>query len=151
MHKLLTAVALFAFAGTLLAQSPFTGTWKLDSAQSKYTTGDPPKDVTVVIEEQGANYTVTATGTSADGSPLVVKYATPVKGGMGKMESGPYDSISAKYISASERVNTYKKGGKVVATRHYVVSKDGKTMMSSAKGIGPAGKPIDGKDVFVKQ
>ena len=151
MHKLLTAVALFAFAGTLLAQSPLTGTWKLDSAQSKYTTGSPPKDVTLVIEEQGSNFAVTGNGTNADGSPLAVKYTLPVKGGMGKMEGGPYDSISVKYISANERVNTYKKGGKVVATRHLVVSKDGKTMTTNVKGVSATGQAVDGKDVFVKQ
>jgi hypothetical protein len=36
MHKLISAVALFAFAGALFAESPFTETWKLDAAKTKY-------------------------------------------------------------------------------------------------------------------
>ncbi|MBV9765035.1 MAG: hypothetical protein JOZ48_09350, partial [Acidobacteriaceae bacterium] len=80
MHKLISTFALFAFATTSFAQSPFVGTWKLDTAKTKYTAGDPAKDVTLVVEEQGDNLQVTATGTNADGSPLSVKYTVPVKG-----------------------------------------------------------------------
>lgn len=81
MHKLISTIAVFALASTLLAQSPFAGTWKLDTAKTKYSAGEPPKDVTLVIEEQGDNLQVTATGTNADGSPLSVKYTVPIKGG----------------------------------------------------------------------
>ncbi|MBV9303099.1 MAG: hypothetical protein JOY53_13395, partial [Acidobacteriaceae bacterium] len=96
MHKLISTFALFAFATTLFAQSPFVGTWKLDTAKTKYTAGDPAKDVTLVVEEQGDNLQVTATGTNADGSPLSVKYTVPVKGGAGQVQEGPYDAISSK-------------------------------------------------------
>jgi len=117
MHKLISTFGLFAFATTLFAQSPFVGTWKLDTAKTKYTTGEPPKDVTLVIEEQGDNLQVTATGTNADGSALSVKYTVPVKGGAGQVQEGPYDAVSSKAISAKVRENSYSKGGKEVASR----------------------------------
>lgn len=151
MQKLISAVALFAFAGTLLAESPFVGTWKLNPAETKYTTGDPAKDVTVVIEEQGDNLHVTATGTNADGSPLSVKYTVPVKGGEGKVEEGPYDGMSAKAMSAHVRDNTYTKDGKTVSARHWVVSKDGKTMRAMVKGMNPQGNTVAGTEVYDKQ
>lgn len=152
MHKIISAVALFAFAGTLLsAESPFVGTWKYNAAESKYSTGQPPKDLTIVIEEQGDNLHIAATGTNADGSPLSVKYTVPVKGGEGKMEEGPYDAISSKTISTYVRENTYSKNGKVVATRRTAVSKDGKTLKSTVKGMSTTGKTIAGTDVYDKQ
>ena len=151
MHKLIRVVALFAFTGVLFAQSPFTGTWKLDTAKTKYTTGEPPKDLTLTIEEQGDNIQVSGTGTNADGSPLSVKYSVPVSGGAGQIQEGPYDAVSSKRISANVRENSYTKNGKDVASRRVVVSKDGKTMRSTVKGINAIGKAINGTDVFQKQ
>jgi hypothetical protein len=151
MHKLIRAVALFTFIGVLFAQSPFAGTWKLDTAKTKYTTGEPPKDLTLTIEEQGDNIQVSGTGTNADGSPLSVKYSVPVSGGAGQVQEGPYDAVSSKRISANVRENSYTKNGKDVASRRVVVSKDGKTMRSTVTGINAIGKPIKGTDVFQKQ
>ena len=145
-------MVLFAFAGTLFAQSPFAGTWKLDTAKTKYSTGEPPKDVTLVIEEQGDNLQVTAKGTNADGSPISVKYMVPIKGGAGQLEEdSAHDAVSSKAVSANVRENSYSKDGKVVITRRIAVSKDGKTMRSTVKGVNPAGQTIAGTDVFEKQ
>jgi hypothetical protein len=151
LSKLISIIALFAFAGTLFAQSPFAGTWKLDTAKTKYSTGEPPKELTLVIEEQGDNLQVAATGTNADGSPLSLKYTVPVKGGAGQVQGGSYDAINSKVVSANVRDNSYSKDGKEVTTRRVVVSKDGKTMRSTVKGMGAAGKTIAGTDVFEKQ
>lgn len=151
MQKVIPAVALCIFTGTLLAQSPFVGTWKLDTAKTKYTTGMPPKDVTLVIEEQGDNLQVSATGTNADGSALSVKYTVPEKGGAGQVQDGPYDAITSKRISANVRQNSYMKNGKEVASRHQVVSRDGKTLRSSVKGTNTQGNTVAGIDVFEKQ
>jgi hypothetical protein len=151
MHKLISAVALFAFASTMFGQSPFAGTWKLDPAKTKYTTGEAPKDVTLVIEEQGDNLQVTATGTNADGSPISVKYTVPVKGGSGQVQEGPYTAISSRVVSANVRTNTYSKDGKVVSSRRVMVSKDGKTMRSTVKGMNLTGQTVAGTDVYDKQ
>jgi hypothetical protein len=151
VHKLISTIAVLAFAGTLFAQSPFAGTWKLDAAKTKYTTGEPPKDVTLVVQEQGDNLQVTATGTNADGSPLSIKYTVPVKGGAGHVQEGPYDAISSKVVSAHVRQNSYSKNGKEVSSRRVVVSKDGKMMRSTVKGTNPTGQTVRGADVYEKQ
>jgi hypothetical protein len=152
MRKLIWPGALILFAGALFAQSPFAGTWKIDTAKTKYKTGAPPKDLTLVIEEKGDEIQVTASGTNADGSPLTLKYTVPEKGGAGKVEEGAaYDGVTSKRVSADVRDNTYTKNGKEVATRHVVVSKDGKTMRSSIKGVNAQGNAISGTDVFEKQ
>lgn len=151
MHKLISTVGFLTLAATLFAQSAFVGTWKLNTAKTKYSAGEPPKDVTLVIEEQGDNLQVTATGTNADGSPISVKYTVPAKGGEGQVQQGPFDAISSTVVSANVRENRYSKDGKQVTSRRVVVSRDGKTMRSSVKGVNAQGKPVVGTDVYDKQ
>ncbi|MBB5317295.1 hypothetical protein [Tunturibacter empetritectus] len=151
MRKILCALALLAFATPLLASDPFVGTWTLNSAKTKYTTGTAPKNVTLVIEEQGASLQVTGTGTTGDGSPISVKYTVPVKGGVGSVMEGDFDGVSSKVVSSHSRVNTFTKAGKEIRTRHAVVSADGKMLSTSVKGTGADGKPVAGEDVYDKQ
>jgi hypothetical protein len=151
MRKLLCLLTLLVFATPLFAADPFAGTWKLNTAKTKYTTGTPPKEITLVIEEQGPNLLVTATGTNSDGSPISVKYTVPISGGAGTMQEGDNSGITSKQISANVRENNYSKDGKELRTRHMVVSKDGKTMTSKVKGTNPNGKLVDGTDVYDKQ
>lgn len=151
MRKIMYALVLLAFATPLFASDPFTGTWKLNPDKTKYTTGAPPKELTAVIEQQGANIQVTATGTYDDGSPLSVKYTIPAKGGVGTVQEGDFDGISAKMVSSHVREMHYMKGGKEIRTRRMVLSADGKTMQTTVKGTNAAGKEVAGVDFFDKQ
>jgi hypothetical protein len=144
-------IAMLAVAMPLFAADPFLGTWKLDPAKSNYTAGSAPKDVTIVIEEQGDTYQVSATGTYADGSPISVKYTIPKGGGTGTVQEGPFDAVTSKRVSARARENTYTKNGKETMSRRVVVSRDGKTLRNTVKGTGPQGTRVAGVDVFNKQ
>jgi hypothetical protein len=151
MRKLLCLLALLVSATPLFAADPFVGTWTLNAAKTKYTTGTPPKNITLVIEEQGPNLQVTATGTSSDGSPISVKFTIPESGGKGSVQQGDANGITSKRVSANVRDNSYTKDGKEIRSRHIVISKDGKTMTSKVKGTNPNGSPVDGTDVYDKQ
>ena len=151
MRKLLCLLTLLVFATPLFAAEPFAGTWTLNTAKTKYTTGSPPTNVTLVIEEQGTNLLTTVTGTNSDGSPISIKFTVPISGGTGSIQAGDANGITSKRISANVRENTYTKDGKEIRTRHMVISKDGKTMTSKVKGMNPAGSPVDGTDVYDKQ
>jgi len=152
MSKVICSAVVLLFASALFAESPMVGTWKLDAAKSKFSRGDLPKGVTLVIEQKGEDLLVSASGTNGDGSPLSIKYTIPEKGGAGTLqEGGAYDGLSSKLVSTDVRENTYTKNGKIVTTRRNVVSKDGKTMRSTVKGINMQGKPISGTEVFEKQ
>jgi hypothetical protein len=49
-----TALTLCVFTGTLVASDNlFLGTWKLNTAKSKYSPGPAPKEVTVKFEQDG--------------------------------------------------------------------------------------------------
>jgi hypothetical protein len=151
MRKLLCLLTLLVCATPLFAADPFVGTWTLNTAKTKYTTGTPPKNITLVIEEQGPNLQVTATGTSSDGSPISVKFTIPESGGKGSVQQGDANGITSKRVSANVRDNSYTKDGKEIRSRHIVISKDGKTMTSKVKGTNPNGSPVDGTDVYDKQ
>lgn len=151
MRKLVLTTALFSLSASLFAASPFVGTWKLDPNETKYTSGTPPKEVTLTIEEHGDELQVSATGTYADGTPISVKYTVPERGGAAKVEQGPFDAMTAKRISARERLNTYTKEGKQIITRRFMVSKDGKELRETLKGTDQKGNPVDGVDRFDRQ
>ena len=151
MRKLLCLLALLVFATPLFAAEPFAGTWTLNTAKTKYTTGTPAKNVTLVIEEQGTNLQTTVTGTSSDGSPISAKFTVPISGGTGTVQEGDFNGITSKRVSANVRDNSYTKDGKEIRSRHMVISKDGKTMTSKVKGTNPNGNPVDGTDVYDKQ
>lgn len=151
MRKIIYIVALLGLATPLFAADPFLGTWKLDPEKTKYTTGTPAKDVTLVIEEQGDSYQVTASGSYQDGSPISVKYTVPKAGGAGTAKEGPFDAVTSRRVSARVRENRYTKNGKETVSRRIVVSQDGKTMRITVTGTDAQGKSIAGLDVFDKQ
>jgi len=151
MRKLLCLLALLGLSAPLFAADPFAGTWTLNTAKTKYTTGTPAKNVTLVIEEQGTNLQTTVTGTSSEGSPISAKFTVPISGGKGTVQEGDFNAITSRLISANVRENTYTKDGKEVRSRHIVISKDGKTMTSKVKGMNPGGNQVEGIDVYDKQ
>jgi hypothetical protein len=155
MKRLLVfaAVVMAVMAsGLLLAQSnPFVGTWKLNPAKSKYTSGAPPKEEKFTLQMVGDQDQIAVNGTAADGSPISMKYEVPEKGGAGKFLSGPYDAVSGKLIDANTRELSIMKAGKEMVHLHSVVSKDGKTIRLTVKGTNAQGEPVSGVSVWEKQ
>src|SRR5579883_602406 len=131
-------VLLLAGAGVMLAQSDsIVGTWKLNPAKSKYTSGLAPKSETLSVAQAGDQYQVSITGMAPDGTPISVKYTVPVKGGAGKVQAGFYDAVSAKKINDNTLELSEMKNGKEMLHVRVVVSKDGKTQRATVKGIDP--------------
>ncbi len=147
MRKYMCIFVPLVFAGALLAEDPFTGTWKLDKAQS---TGDAiPQDETVVILDTGNTVHVTVKGTDADGMPIAVTYVVPMAGGDGQISQGPYDAVSETQVNDNTRDVTYGQKGKR-SKHHQVVSKDGKTMTVTNSGQDAHGNSVDSTEVYHK-
>jgi hypothetical protein len=152
MHFPRITLALLGLAGALFAADPFVGTWKLNAAKSKFKAGEPPKEQTVVIEQQGDNIRLTITGTSATGAPISYGYTVPAAGGKGTVQESPiFDSVSTKRVDPDTRETMYLKAGKQVMTVRAVAAKDGKTMRVTVKGTDAQGKPVDGVALYEKQ
>jgi hypothetical protein len=146
------AFVLLAFATTLLAADPFVGTWKMNSAKTKYKEGTAPKEQTVTITETGKDMVVKIAGTADNGTPIAVSFSVPAAGGAGKLiEGSSYDGVSGKRHGANERETMYKKGGKTVYTTHSKVADDGNTLVSTSKGINVLGQKVEGEVFYDKQ
>lgn len=142
---------VLASAALLFAADPYVGTWKLNTAKTKYKTGTPPKAATATMTESGSDLIIKVTGIAADGKNTLVSYSVPKAGGTGKFlaPNPAYDGISSKHIAADEREITYTKGGKVVYTTHSKLS--GNTLTVHVKGVNPSGQTIDATSVYERE
>src|SRR5215470_9594988 len=72
----IAAMLLVALAASVsvAAADEQSGTWKMNSAKSKFSPGPAPKEVTVKIEADENHIKVNADGTNGDGTPIHVEY-----------------------------------------------------------------------------
>jgi hypothetical protein len=147
------ALALFISTGAGFGAEPFEGTWKLDPRKTKFTQGTAPRELTVVIERHADQLKFTNTGTDANGSPTLLVYTAPLRGGQLKFTStqGPYNGGFQKRIDAYTREAIYTKDGTEVRSIHGVVGKDGRSLTLTVKGIDSQGNPLVGILVLNKQ
>lgn len=141
---------LMAFAGALIAADPFVGTWKLNSAKTKYITGTAPKEQIVTFSEEGSDLHVVVKGTSSEGQTISSHFTVPTAGGTGKIIESPYEGVSAKSVNVNERDTSFSKGGKVVYTANAKRSADGKTMTVAVKGTNALGQTVAGTAFYDK-
>lgn len=147
-------IAVVALAATTTAQGkePWTGTWKLNLAKSKYSPGPPPKSLTVTITSPNGGIkqvvdTVPATGAALhyEATGMFDSKDVPVKGNPNA------DTQAFKKISDRSYEVTAKKGGKVVQTSVVVISADGKTRTNTQTGTTADGKPVKNVLIYDRQ
>jgi hypothetical protein len=131
-------------AGQIFAQAnPLFGTWKLNTAKSKYTGMPAPKEMTRTVEAAGDSVKYTNSGTAADGSAIsatyTLKYDSKDYPITGQVPFGA-DMIAIKKINDYTYEATLKKGGEAVSSTKAVVSKDGKVTTLTAHGIADPSK-----------
>jgi formylglycine-generating enzyme required for sulfatase activity len=148
---LLTLVVCFVGAAAALAADANVGTWKLNSAKSKFTPGTPKND-TVIVEVAGDNMKVTVDGTDGDGKPAHNTW-TGKFDGKDYPVTGDAASDMRSYTKVNDRTLTLtlKKDGKVTTTGRIVVSADGKSRTVTTTGTDPQGKKVSGTAVYDKQ
>jgi hypothetical protein len=153
MKKVLSLIALAAvfFASHAFAADPVMGTWKLNVAKSKFSTGAVLTAGTRVYTETNGLYTLDQKLTGADGKEM----ANRVQYRDGKEEkqatAGPADTTLAKKIDANTWDFDLKKDGKVIGHVHRVVSTDGNTLTVHNTGVQLSGAKGDQTLVFDKQ
>ena len=128
------------------------GTWKLNVAKSKFNPGPAPKSTTLTFKPTatGVSFTfdsVTAEGQTThgqnnetfDGRPYAVKFSN--FSGM----------RTTKWVDAFTLTEVNTLDGKVRTSRTMVISKDGKTLTVTAKGINDQGQATNNIAVLEKQ
>lgn len=142
-------------SGAVLAQSnPAVGTWKLNTAKSKFSPGPALQSLTITIEAQGDGIKSSAEVTAADGSHTASSYTANYDGKDNPISGtgpGGADTVALKRINSNTTKSTFKKAGKVVRMSRLVISKDGTVMKITAKGTSPDGKPVSDVLVLDKQ
>lgn len=153
MRRVLLAFVVVLGAVVVSAQSDSSiGTWKLNSAKTKYDPGPAPKGNIVIITAAGQGIKVSAKGVDAEGKLTGTDYTATYDGKDAPVAGSPaYDSVSIKRIDASTTESTRKKAGKVVQTARRVISSDGKTMTITTTGTDEKGRKIHNVGVFDKQ
>jgi hypothetical protein len=153
MKKLLTLLllgSLFA-ASSAFAADPIVGTWTLNVAKSKFTSGPGPKAATRVYTESDGVYTLKQTTTGSDGkeAPFKVQY----REGQDETVTGAngVDSIHATKVNANTWDFALKSGGKKVGHVHRTVSADGKVLTVHNTGRQPSGATGNDTLVFDKE
>jgi hypothetical protein len=129
-------------AVTQAQEDPFVGTWKLNLAQSKYGTTQPPKSMMRTVVAQGGGYKIAYEGVGSDGSRIAYSYVTSFDGkdvpvsGMGQPDGA--DTIAATR-DARTATETFKTAGKVVAKAQGALSRNGKSYVVSSNGYPSPG------------
>jgi hypothetical protein len=140
---LVSAVVLVAQADHTNA---FTGTWKLNAAQSQYQPGPGPQSATVTMAPDG-RFALKAV--DPQGRPGQYSYTWSV----GK--EVPVEGIAEATVSTELRGHTadrtMKIADKIVQTAHAVVSPDGRTMTVTVNVPDTQGHPAQIVEIYDKQ
>ena len=127
------------------------GTWKLNEAKSNVSPGTP-KNTTVVYMAMGDSVMVTVDGVDSDGKPTHNEWTGKYDGKDYPVTGDPNsDTRSVKRIDDHTLELTVRKGDKVTATGHIVVSSDGKSRTVTLSGTDPMGKEFQSTSVYDKQ
>jgi hypothetical protein len=159
MRKLLYPWTMLLLTGSLLAADPFLGTWKLNVAKSTFEgpLGPAPKASTLARQDQGGQWIDTTKIVPAEGSPISFKLTVARTGGELKLlellegELPPGSGVLAKRKPDSRSAYFKIMLGKVTATEHDVVGKDGKTLIITYEGTDDRGKQWGRVEVYDRQ
>jgi hypothetical protein len=129
------------------------GTWNMNIAKSKFSTGTGFKSATSRIEPVPGGVKHTVDSVYADGTTRRYEYTTTYDGkDVPVTGNSPYGNTTAlTRIDATTTRTVYKNNGTVTVIQMSVVSADGKTRTVTTKGTNPAGQTVDNLSVYDRQ
>lgn len=138
-------------AGLLAADSPFVGTWKLNTEKSKLSTSGIGQ-ATLTVEAVPNGLKSTVAGTNAKGEPVNFTYEATLDGKPSTITGYPAaDSVTLTPVDAHHIKAVATKDGKEVYTDHRHVSKDGKTLTIQREGTNADGEKFHATMVLDRQ
>jgi hypothetical protein len=154
-RALVIAVAALALAALAFGADNTLGSWKYNAAKSAPPPGlSQVTSLTIMREAADGGAKVSVKGERADGVKIDFSYTAKYDGKEVTIAgiSQTWDTTAIKQVDANTIAEERsKKGGKYHGTYLTVISKDGKTMTATSKGIGADGKPFTAQAVFDKQ
>ena len=126
------------------------GTWKLNVAKSKST--EMPKSETMKYQAINNGLKGIIDGIDNVGEVFHLEFLLILDGKYYPIKDFPYlDMDSSQKIDASTILHVAKKAGREVESWQIAVSKDGKTLTLTGKGIAHNGQAFSGTRVFDRQ
>jgi hypothetical protein len=153
MRTLTTAAVLCCLSAiALAAPDPHIGTWKMNVSKSKFSPGPAPKAVTSVYTEEGGWIVIKTDATDSAGQAVnrTNRYRVdgkeyPYEGPQGK------GTISLKRIDDQTTEGVVKFDGGHSVTTRAVISKDGRTRTTTARGTNAKGEKINNVTIWERQ
>ena len=141
--------------GVWADDNPLIGKWKVNLAKTKYNAGTPPKNQVITYEMAGDALKLTAEIDNAQGhqtNTYTAKYdGKDYPFNSTARDAVPGQTVRLKRIDANTTQRTTYLKGKQIGTVTEVVSKDGKTLTRTQKGVNAQGQPIDNVQVLERQ
>jgi hypothetical protein len=126
------------------------GTWKLNEGRSKYKPRPPVTQSHSFVREAG-DKGVTVRDTD-NGNPTNSSYTAKYDGKKYPVTNAPWDTVAMKQVDQNRFTSTTTKaGGKYHSSNQTTISKDGRTMTTTAKGKDQDGKAFNNTFVYEKQ
>ena len=152
--KLLAMVSVFALCGMAPAARPqdkptIAGTWELNTGASK-TTGTMPKSGSRTYTVDGNTEKMSATIIMADGKTLQESFTAAIDGKEHPFQSGTMGALMITITKANDHTNNFvlTKDGKEVISGSRTIAPDGKQMTIASKGINAEGKTVEASMVY---
>jgi hypothetical protein len=152
-NTLVTLFTVFVIAAPgAVGADESLGTWELNMGKSKFNPTAPVKSLTTTREAAEGGVNQTTIGEQVDGTKINSRYTAKYDGKEYPVTGAPWDTISIKQVDSNTFTTVTKNtGGKYKSTGRTVISKDGKTMTTTSKGINAEGKPFNYTMVWEKQ
>jgi hypothetical protein len=149
LNRILVTLCMVAAAAAAADQ---TGTWKLNTAKSKYTGVPAPKELITTYTPAGSGWRYEAKGTSGTGDPINSSF-NYVKDGEEIRTTGfpMWDAMVLQNANSEKATGTLKRSGRTVGSVTRTISADGKTMTIRANVMTPEGKKASYLSVYEKQ
>lgn len=145
---LLTSAAVIVFAQAA-HPTPFTGTWKLNVAKSKFEPGPPFKSFTLTFTPDG---TRRLSLTDADGGTLEASLPWSDGTEVSVAADRGFEGVTAvSKIQGRTFRDTWKREGRVIETVHGVVSGNGTILTIEVAGTDTQGRTFHNRLTFAKQ
>jgi len=150
---LLLLPAALSMARESFAQTDaVVGKWSLNVGKSVYQPGPPPRSQVRTYSRDGDGLKVVIETVQPLGVKTLVEYTArfdgkdyPISG------NSDFDTIALTRIDGWTIDATLKRRGKVMTTVRNTVSKDGRTMTVTAKGMTARGQPTSSAAIFTRQ
>jgi hypothetical protein len=150
LHVALAIVLCVGASTVAAAQDLFNGTWRLNTAKSKYDPGPGPEKATTTIKTDGTTWTATSSS-SYEGKPLETSYTVKLDGTPGPIKGSPVaDMVSVKKIDDRTVEMKNMKGGQTTGEYRVTFSADGKTATVTGTVMTPKGEKTKVTAVYEK-